>query len=110
MARRWPKYFLFLAAELALLDLIDSIELLFFEFWVSKYIIQRMKFPLKSNKVTMGDMNTALSTTTEQEKTKTLLLVYTVFFGTEKWIQDRGGCGFDYKFQFNAKKCLSGDF
>ena len=38
-----------------------------------------MKFPLKSNKVTMEDMNTALGTTTEQEKTKTLLLVYTVF-------------------------------
>ena len=69
-----------------------------------------MKFPLKSNKVTMEDMNTALGTTTEQEKTKTLLLVYTVFFGTEKWIQDRGGCGFEDKFQFTAKKCLSGDF
>ena len=27
----------------------------------------------------MEDMNTALGTTTEQEKTKTLLLVYTVF-------------------------------
>lgn len=55
-------------------------------------------------------MNTALGTTTEQEKTKTLLLVYTVFFGTEKWIQDRGACGFEDKFQFTAKKCLSGDF
>ena len=43
---------------------------------MSKYIIQRMKFPLKSNKVTMEDMNTALGTTTEQEKTKTLLLVF----------------------------------
>ena len=58
----------------------------------------------------MEDMNTALGTTTEQEKTKTLLLVYTVFFGTEKWIQDRGSCGFEDKFQFTAKKCLSGDF
>ena len=58
----------------------------------------------------MEDMNTTLGTTTEQEKTKTVLLVYTVFFGTEKWIQDRGGCGFEDKFQFTAKKCLSGDF
>lgn len=39
----------------------------------------RMKFPLKTNKVTMEDMNTALGATTEEEKTKTLLLVYTVF-------------------------------
>ena len=99
MGRRWAKYFFFLAAGLAIFYFI---EWFFFQF--------RMKFPLKSNKLTMEDMNTALRTTTEQEKTKTLLLVYTVFFGTEKWIQDRGGCGFEDKFQFTAKKCLSGDF
>lgn len=67
MARRCPKYFFFLVDGLAILYLI---ELLFFEFRVSKYIIQRMKFPFESNKVTMEDMNAATGSTTEQEKAK----------------------------------------
>lgn len=68
MGRRWAKYFFFLATGLAIFYFI---EWFFFQF--------RMKFPLKTNKVTMEDMNTALGATTEEEKTKTLLLVYTVF-------------------------------
>ena len=47
---------------------------------------------------------------TEEERTKTVVLVYTVFFGIVKWIGDRDNCGFENKFLFAANKCLSGDF
>ena len=39
-----------------------------------------------------------------------LLLIYSRFFRTEKWIRDRDNCGFENKFLFAADKCLSGDF
>ena len=46
----------------------------------------------------------------QRERTKILLLIYSRFFRTEKWIRDRNNCGFENKFLFAADKCLSGDF
>ena len=60
----------------------------------------------------MVDRNSVTTTVqpTEEERTKTVVLVYTVFFGTVEWIGDRDNCGFENKFLFASSKCLSGDF
>ena len=60
----------------------------------------------------MVDTNNMTTTVqpTEEERTKTVVLVYTVFFGTVKWIGDGDNCGFENKFLFASSKCLSGDF
>ena len=60
----------------------------------------------------MVDRNNMTTTVqpTEEERTKTVVLVYTVFFGTVKWIGDGDNCGFENKFLFASNKCLSGDF
>ena len=70
-----------------------------------------LKFNHSINKF-MVDRNNMTTTVqpTEEERTKTVVLVYTVFFGTVKWIADRDNCGFENKFLFASNKCLSGDF
>ena len=78
-------------------------------------LIRRMKnnsHPPTINHLMMEDrinMN-ARKPVTLKAGTRTVVLVYTVFFGRRKWISGRDRCGFETKFSFTAKKCLSGDF
>ena len=78
-------------------------------------LIRRMKnnsHPPTNNHLMMEDrinMN-ARKPVTLKASTRTVVLVYTVFFGRRKWISGRDRCGFETKFSFTAKKCLSGDF
>ena len=65
--------------------------------------------PMDKFMVDRNNMTTTVQPT-EEERTKTVVLVYTVFFGTVKWIGDRDNCGFENKFLFASNKCLSGDF
>ena len=81
--------------------------LTFDDFLLGKFSKQTMKSSLQVNNThLLGTNNSQLM---QRERTKTLLLIYTVFFGTAKWIRDRD-CGFENKFLFAANKCLSGDF
>ena len=48
--------------------------------------------------------------TIQQERLKTLVLVYTNFFKRGEWVSDHDHCGLENKFLVSAKKCLSGDF
>ena len=78
-------------------------------------LIRRMKnnsHPPTNNHLMMEDrinMN-ARKPVALEAGTRTVVLVYTVFFGRRKWISGRDRCGFETKFSFTAKKCLSGDF
>ena len=65
--------------------------------------------PMKYNSTPLERVN-HINTTTQPERSKTLMLVYTVFFGTVKWVSDRDSCGMESKFVVSARKCLSGDF
>ncbi|KAM7433107.1 Alpha 1,3 fucosyltransferase 7 [Porites harrisoni] len=65
--------------------------------------------PMDKFMVDRNNMTTTVQPT-EEERTKTVILVYTKFFGTVKWIGDGDNCGFENKFLFASNKCLSGDF
>ena len=104
MATRWSKYFFLCSSGLSIFLLA---VLTFDDFLLGKFSKQTMKSSLQVNNThLLGTNNSQLM---QRERTKTLLLIYTVFFGTAKWIRDRD-CGFENKFLFAANKCLSGDF
>ena len=67
---------------------------------------------LGNNLDAMTNMNSSTNNSQlmQRERTKMLLLIYSRFFRTEKWIRDRDNCGFENKFLFAADNCLSGDF
>ena len=84
------------------------VVLKFEEIMVSNFSKWTMKSTLQVNNThSLGTNNSQLM---QRERTKTLLLIYTGFWGTVKWIADRHNCGFENKFLFAANKCLSGDF
>ena len=105
MVTRWSKYFFLCFSGLSIFLLValtlDDILLAKFSKWTMKLSLQ------VNNTHSLGPNNSQL---VQRERTKTLLLIYTVFFGTAKWIRDRHNCGFENKFLFAANKCLSGDF
>ena len=62
--------------------------------------------PLKYKATMVENMNTI-----QQERSNTLVLVYTKFLGPLKSVSDRNHCGLkNNEFLVSAKKCLSGDF
>ena len=72
-----------------------------FSKWAMKSTLQ------VNNTPSLGTNNSQLM---QRERRKTLLLIYTGFWGKVKWIADRHNCGFENKFLFAANRCLSGDF
>ena len=105
MATRWSKYFFLCSSGLSIFLLA---VLTFDDFLLGKFSKQTMKSSSQVNNTHL--LGTSNSQLMQRERTKTLLLIYTVFFGTAKWIRDRDKCGFENKFLFAANKCLSGDF
>ena len=115
---RWSKYFFFFSSGLIIFLLV--VRLPFDNIQLGKFSRRTMKSSLQVNNThspgnNLDAMINVNSTTNNSqimhwERTKTLLLIYTVFFGKAKWITDRDNCGFENKFLFAANKCLSGDF
>ena len=116
MATRWSNYFFFFSSGLIIFLLV---VLTFDDIYLGKFSRRTIKSSLQVNNThSLGNNLDAMinvnstnnnSQLMQRERTKTLLLIYTVFFGTAKWIRDRD-CGFENKFLFAANKCLSGDF
>ena len=117
MGTRWLEYFFFFSSGLIIFLLV---ELTFDDIQLGMFSRRTMKSSLQVNNThSLGNnldamINMNLTTNNSQlmqrERTKTVLLIYTVFFGKAKWIRDRDNCGFENKFLFAANKCLSGDF
>ena len=112
---RWSKCFFFFSAGLSIFLLValtlDDILLAKFA-KRTKSSLQNKTHAFGNNFHATLNMNakTNNSQLTQRKRTKTLLLIYTTFFVTAKWISDRDKCGFENKFLFAANKCLSGDF
>ena len=115
MVTTWSKRFFFFSAGLSIFLLV---VLTLDDILLAKFA-KRTKSSLQNKTHSFGNnfhatlsMNakTNNSQLTQLKTTKTLLLIYTTFFGTAKWISDRDNCGFENKFLFAANKCLSGDF
>ena len=120
MATTWSKYFFFFSSGFAIFFLVvltlidiqrDKFSKQTVKSWMQNHILSALGNNLHAviNKNTMSTITN--SQLTQPGGTKTLLLIYTLFFGTAKWIRDRDdNCGFENKFLFAANKCLSGDF
>ena len=117
MVTRLPKYFFFFSSAVSIFLLVS---LTFDDILIAKSSKRTMKPSLQVNNThslgnnldAMTNMNSSTNNSQlmQRERTKILLLIYSRFFRTEKWIRDRNNCGFENKFLFAADKCLSGDF
>ena len=117
MATRCSKCFFFFSSGLIIFLLVvltfDDIQLVMFSRRKMKSSLQvNNTHSLGNNLDAMINVNSTTNNSQliQRERTKTLLLIYTVFFRKVKWITDRDNCGFENKFLFAANKCLSGDF
>ena len=117
LGTRWLEYFFFFSSGLIIFLLVvlsfDDIQLGKFSRRTMKSSLQvNNTHSLENNLDAMINVNSTTNNSqlTQRERTKTVLLIYTVFFGTAEWIRDRDKCGFENKFVFAANKCLSGDF
>ena len=99
MGRRWAKYFFFLAAGLAIFYFIE-----WFFFPISNEI------SIENQQGNNGRHEHSSRRNNWRRKNKNALTRLHRFFGTEKWIQDRGELKFVFKSATTAKKCLPGDF
>ena len=110
---RWSSYVFFSISTFSILVL----------FLMSFFDIQEVKWRLfvkprrgtannNSNSLNFSSTSVENMNTARRERYKTLMLVYTPFFGNVKWVRELSDpfCGFERKFLASAKKCLSGDF
>ena len=105
LGTRWLEYFFFFSSGLIIFLLVvlsfDDIQLGKFSRRTMKSSLQvNNTHSLENNLDAMINVNSTTNNSqlTQRERTKTVLLIYTVFFGTAEWIRDRDKCGFENKF------------